>query len=452
MLKLYNTMSREKEPFRPKDPLSVKMFSCGPSIYAPPHIGNYRTFIWEDVLQRYLEYLGYGVERVINLTDIEDKAIEEAEELGVPVGELTGETARRFFEEAQRLRIKLPEKIPRSSTSVDQAVRLIEKLLENGFAYRYKTDIFFDPLKFSGFGKLFRLDMSKWPKKKVRFKRDTYPGRRWNLGDFILWRGCGDGDAVCFDTPVGRGRPSWNIQDPAMISENLGDSLDIFCGGIDNLYRHHDYNIAVMESATGKELSRYWLHGQHVLADGKKMSKSLHNIVYPEDLLEQGFSWEQIRFYLLSKHYRQNLNFNIDKARRAAEKLEALRQALPVGALGAAGGTGCQGGRSSCDTGERPAVPHAIPPPAPAKAGPSGEILNVNLGGRSQRPGGRSHRSQRFEAAMNNDLDTPSAIDALIEAVERFHFLQVNGRISPEQTQEIADQLLRMDYVLQVLF
>ena len=183
----------------------------------------------------------------------------------------------------------MPERIPRSSTSVEQAVYLIRKLLEKGCAYRHKGDIFFDPLKFEGFGKLFRLDMSKWPKTRKRFKQDTYPGRRWNLGDFILWHGCRKGDKVCWDTEIGRGRPSWNIQDPAMISETMGYSLDIFCGGIDNLYRHHDYNIAVMESVSGKELSRYWLHGQHVLVGGKKMSKSLHNIVYPEDLLAQGF-------------------------------------------------------------------------------------------------------------------------------------------------------------------
>ena len=137
---------------------------------------------------------------------------------------------------------------------MEQAVHLIRELLEKGYAYRYKADIFFDPLKFEGFGKLFRLDMSKWPKTKKRFKQDTYPGRRWNLGDFILWHGCKNRDKVCWDTEIGKGRPSWNIQDPAMISETLGYSLDIFCGGIDNLYRHHDYNIAVMESVSGEEL------------------------------------------------------------------------------------------------------------------------------------------------------------------------------------------------------
>ncbi len=413
MLQLYNTMTRQKEPFRPKNGPVVKMFSCGPSIYAPPHIGNYRTFIWEDVLQRYLKHLGYEVKRVINLTDIEDKAIEEAEERGLPLGELTGAIAGRFFEEAGRLRIKLPERIPRSSTSVEQAVYLVRKLIEKGCAYRHKGDIFFDCLKFEGFGKLFRLDMSKWPKTKKRFKRDTYPGRRWNLGDFILWHGCIKEDEVCRDTEIGRGRPSWNVQDPAMISENLGYSLDIFCGGIDNLYRHHDYNIAVMESVSGEELARYWLHGEHVLAGGKKMSKSLHNIVYPENLLAQGFSWEQIRFYLLSKHYRKRLALSIDEARTASFRLEDLREMAADLLRG--------------------------PRPEKTKNDEAASRLAEEL-------------RVSFETGMNNDLDTPSAIDGLLGAVQRLHLLHKTGMIGREQTRAIGHRLQRIDSVLQVLF
>jgi len=413
MLQLYNTMSRQKEPFRLKDGLVVKMFSCGPSIYAPPHIGNYRTFIWQDLLQRYLDYLGYEVKRALNLTDIEDKAIEEAQERGVPVGELTGETALRFIEEARRLRIELPATIPRSSTSVEQAVHLIRKLLEKGFAYRYRADIFFDPLKFKGFGKLFRLDMSKWPQTRKRFKQDTYPGLRWNLGDFILWHGCKKRDKVCWDTEIGKGRPSWNIQDPAMISQTLGYSLDIFCGGIDNLYRHHDYNIAVMESVSGKELSRYWLHGQHVLVGGKKMSKSLHNIVYPEDLLGQGFSWEQIRFYLMSRHYRKRIDMNMDQVHKAGSRLEALRE-MAADLLRGAGVEKTINDRAVSD-------------------------LTVEL-------------KVSFETAMNNDLDTQSAVNGVFGAVQRLHSLQKTGRIGMEQTRAIGNQLLRTDSVLQVLF
>ncbi len=412
MLELYNTMSREKEIFRPKSS-PVRMFTCGPSIYSAPHVGNYRTFIWEDVLQRYLEYLGHDVKRVINLTDVEDKAIEEAMGRGMPVGELTGGNAERFVDEAGRLRIKLPEPIPRASTSVDQAVYLIGRLLEKGYAYRHEGDIFFDPLKFKGFGKLFRLDMSKWPAAKKRFKLDTYPGRRWNLGDFILWHACGDDDVVCWDTEIGRGRPSWNIQDPAMISENLGYSLDIFCGGIDNIYRHHDYNIAVMESVSGEELAHYWLHGEHVLVGGKKMSKSLRNIVYPGDMIDRGFSWEQIRFYLLSKHYRKKLNLDLEAASAQGAKLNSMREM--VSDLVSRGSHG--------QTRQKEAVAGLI------------DSLKVS-----------------FEKSMNSDLDAPSAVAGLFDAIRRLHDIHKSGGIGEEDACMIEDRLRKADSVLQFLF
>jgi len=413
MLQLYNTMTRQKGPFRPLNNHLVKMFSCGPSIYGPPHIGNYRTFIWEDVLQRYLKYLGYEVKRSTNLTDLEDKAIEEAEERGVSVGELTGAVAVRFFDEARRLRIELPEKVPRSSTSVEQAVYLIRELMEKGYAYRYRGDIFFDPLKFKGFGKLFRLDMSKWPKTKKRFKRDTYPGRRWNLGDFILWHRFKKRDNVYWDTPIGKGRPAWNVQDPAMISQTLGYSLDICCGGVDNLYRHHDYNIAVMESVSGGELARYWLHGEHVLVGGKKMSKSLGNIVYPEDLVDRGFSWEQIRFYLLSRQYRKKLNLNMDELRKASSRLDAAREIVADLLRGAQPVEGVKEKAANELAGD----------------------LKVS-----------------FETCMNNDLDTPSAIERVFKMVERLHSLHKAGRMGSEQGLAVGAQLLKIDSVLQVLF
>ncbi len=412
MLELYNTMTREREPFRPLGN-PVKMFTCGPSIYSAPHVGNYRTFIWEDVLQRYLEYLGYEVKRVINLTDVEDKAIEEALSRGMPVSELTAGNAERFVAEAARLRIKLPEPIPRASTSVEQSAYLISQLLDKGYAYRHEGDIFFDPLKFKGFGKLFRLDMGKWPKQKRRFKLDTYPGRRWNLGDFILWHSCAEGDQVCWDTEIGRGRPSWNIQDPAMISENLGYSLDIFCGGIDNIYRHHDYNIAVMEAVSGVELARFWIHGEHVLAAGKKMSKSLGNIVYPGDMVERGYSWEQIRFYLLSRHHRKRLNLDMEAAAQQSARLNGLRE-LASGLLNS------QSGRQ---TRQKETVEGLI------------DSLKVC-----------------FEEAMNNDLDVPAAVSGLHEGLRRLDGIQKSGGLGKDHVGRIEQILRKADSVLQFLF
>jgi cysteinyl-tRNA synthetase len=256
--------------------------------------------------------------------------------------------------------------------------------------------------------------MSKWPKTRKRFKRDTYPGLRWNLGDFILWHGCKGGDEVCWDTEIGRGRPSWNVQDPAMISETLGYRLDIFCGGIDNLYRHHDYNIAVMESVSGEELARYWLHGRHVLAGGKKMSKSLHNIIYPENLMEQGFSWEQIRYYLLARQYRKEINLSMDGVREQSSTLDALRAMT----------------RDLSTPREK--TEQIVEDEAVSSLT---EALTAS-----------------FEAGMNNDLDTSSAVAGLFGAVQRLHFLHKIGRIGRKQTQTIEERLRKTDSVLQVLF
>ncbi len=412
MLQLQNSMTRRIESFQPRSDRIVRMFTCGPSIYRRPHIGNYRTFTWEDLLQRYLEYQGYEVRRVINFTDVEDKSIEEAEAAGESVTELTDAVAARFMEEAANLRIKLPEQIPRSSTSVEQAAKLIEELVERGYAYWHDGNVFFDPLKYEGFGRLFRLDMSSWPKEKRRFKRDTYPGQRWNRGDFILWHGYKEGDNVYWDTGIGRGRPAWNIQDPAMISTTLGYSLDIFCGGIDNMVRHHDYNIAVMESLSGKELARYWLHGQHVLVGGRKMSKSLNNIIYPEDLLDQGFSWRHIRYYLLSKHYRRKLHLSLEKFRETARQLDAMHDMI----------TEINTAQSEASTSD-PAVTALL------------ESL-----------------TERYEGAMNNDLDTPSIFKELFDTIQRLHALYTVGRIGHREAAEMDSRLRSMDSVLQFLY
>jgi cysteinyl-tRNA synthetase len=413
MLQLENTMTRKIEPFKPRDNLLVKMFSCGPSIYRRPHVGNYRTFIWEDVLQRYLEYLGYNVERALNFTDIEDKSIEEAGKLGISVEEVTGEVARHFMREAKQLGIKLPDVIPRSSTSVEQAARLIRELVEKGYAYWYKRDVFFDPLKFSGFGKLFRLDMNRWPKNRVRFKKDTYPGQRWNLGDFILWHGYKDGDKVYWDTEIGKGRPAWNIQDPAMISSTLGYSLDIFCGGIDNMCRHHDYNIAVMESVSGQELARYWLHGQHVLVRGRKMSKSLDNEVYPEDLVSQGFSWKHIRFYLLHMPYRKRINLTPESFKQVSGKLDAFRSMVD-------------------------AIFERTDQGGEARKGSAGELIR--------------ELTQCFENEMNDDLNTWAAFEGISKIVSKLLKHKKEGQLGAGDSAEVEQQLRRIDQVLQVIW
>lgn len=325
MLRLYNTMSRSIEVFKPRNGRVVKIFTCGPSIYRRPHIGNYRTFMYEDILVRYLQYKGYRVHRAIPLTDIEDKTILEAIKKHKKIDDLTGDIEKIFRSEMKTLNLLLPRTVQRSSRCVRCAGRLIQQLIDTGHAYRHGNDIFFDPLSFKGFGKLYRLDMRRWPKKKIRFRRDTYNGNRWNRGDFILWHGYRDGDIKWWNTDVGKGRPSWNIQDPSVIIQHLGPQIDINCGGIDNIYRHHDYNIAIVESFSGKTFANYYLHGAHLIVDGKPMSKSRGNILYPEDVFRQGCKPRDLRFFLFYTHYRKRLNFTRKRFKESCGAVEDFR-------------------------------------------------------------------------------------------------------------------------------
>ncbi len=409
-------MSRSKETFRPRNEHEVKVFTCGPSIYRRPHIGNYRTFLYEDVLVRYLTFKGFEVDRVINFTDVEDKTISEATDKRQKMKELTEEVAKHFYHETKLLKIKLPPKIPSSSTSVDQAVKLIQKLVEKGFAYWHDGDVFFEPKKFKGFGKLFHLDMSNWPKNNVRFKKDTYNGNRWNRGDFILWHGHKEGDIAVWDTAIGRGRPSWNIQDPAMITENLGYEIDINCGGIDNIYRHHDYNIAVIESLSGKTYANYYLHGEHLIVDGKKMSKSAGNILYPDELNDEGTRPDHLRFFLTAtKHYRTKLNFTFDRLKKRSEVLEAVRSEIESLTKGAAG-------KSAKDNENNAKIDAIIDRLVP-----------------------------EFEERMEEDLNLPAAFDSVKANVHAILEL-ANGPLEKERRERLLAALKKTDEVFAFLF
>lgn len=418
LLKVFNTLSREVEVFKPREKGKVIMFTCGPSVYRRPHLGNYRTFLYEDLLQRYLEYLGYEVVRLISLTDIEDKAIVEAEKEGVSVKELAERNRRIFSEDSELLRMRSPTysacMMVCSSTAVEEAGKLIKALMEEGYAYYHKhqgrRNVYFDALKYKDFGKLSKLDMSKWPKKKRRFHKDTYPGTPWNMGDFILWHGYKEGDADFWDTEIGRGRPAWNIQDAATIIKYLGPTVDAACGGIDNLTRHHDYTIAIIEGFAEREFAHYWFHGEHLFVDGKKMSKSRGNVYYPNDLVEKGYSGEHVRFFLIYGHYRKRLNFTLEKMKRASRKLNAFKEA--VASLERA-----ESKESSLEA--RRLVDELIP---------------------------------AFDSCMNNDLDVKAAFNALCSAVAKLGSLSKRGKLSYEDARRAIDSLRRIDSVLQIAF
>jgi cysteinyl-tRNA synthetase len=321
-------LTRRTERFRPADKKAVTVFTCGPSVYQRAHIGNFRTFLFEDILVRYLEYSGYAVRRGMNFTDIEEKTISEAEKQKTPLKALTERNIQGFIREMKCLRMKMPDYLPRASESVYEAVEIIECLLDRGIAYRHRGNVYFDPLKVPGFGQLYGIDMKRWPSKKRRFHKDTYPGVQWNLGDFVLWHGFKKGDKHFWDTRIGRGRPSWNIQDPGMVGKHFHATLSLYCGGIDNLYRHHDYTKAILESVRPYPMAKYWLHCQHLLVNGKKMSKSKGNVLYTEDLQRLGYSMAETRFYLTYGHYREMLNFSEKQICATVNRLRHFRELI----------------------------------------------------------------------------------------------------------------------------
>jgi cysteinyl-tRNA synthetase len=394
--------------------MRVKMYTCGPSTYQRPHIGNYRTFLFEDVLQRYLEYLGYSVTRLITLTDVEDKAIAQAKKESVSLEELTRRNEEAFFIDLELLKMKTPDYTVRASTATDQTAKLVKTLVEKGYAYWHThkgaRNAYFDPLKFEGFGKLAKLDMSKWPRKKRRFHKDTYPGTPWNKGDFILWHGCQKGESACWETEIGSGRPAWNIQDAAIVTKHLGFTIDVACGGVDNLVRHHDYTIAIAEGFSGKKFANYWLHGAHLLVDGKKMSKSIGNVYYLEDLVAKGYRNDQVRFFLIYWHYRKKLNFTFKRLAETSQRLDAFRGMV-------------QNLRR-------------------AKSAYSSEKAKLLAGS----------IVSSFEENMNKDLDVKAAFDELYGTISELHGLMKEERLSAEDANAAIRGLHRIDSVLRVVF
>jgi cysteinyl-tRNA synthetase len=414
LLRLHNTLAQELELFKPREDMKVKMYTCGPSTYQRAHIGNYRTFLYEDVLQRYMEYLGYDVERLITLTDVEDKAITEARKENLTVKQLTRRNEIKCFRDFRLLKMKMPDHAVRASTAVDQAAMLIETLTEKGYAYHHKhkgvKNVYFDPLKFEGFGKLAHLDLSKWPKKKRRFHLDTYNGTPWNRGDFVLWHGCQKDDIVCWNSGVGRGRPAWNIQDASIVTKHLGFSIDVACGGIDNLVRHHDYTLAVAEAISGKSFARYWLHGGHLLVKGKKMSKSKGNVYYLEDLLARNYTRDHLRFFLIYGQYRKKMNFTWEKLAETSGKLDMLKS-----------------------------IVQDLEKTKPQSSSEEAKTFANKI-------------SSGFEMFMNKDLNVKAAFDETLKVVARLQELKKQNRLSLEVAKATLTNLKKIDSVLQVIF
>ena len=327
MLKLFNTLTRKKEEFKPIKKGIVNMYTCGLTTYNYGHIGNFRSFIFADLLRRYLEYKGFKVKQVINITDVDDKTIKKSKEEKVSLKQLTKKYEDAFFEDIKILNIEKSNYYPKATDHIKEMIELINILLKEEFAYKAEDGIYYRISKFKDYGKLANIK-SKELKSGARVNVDSYD--KEDANDFALWKFYDkeDGD-VFWDAKIGnevlKGRPGWHIECSAMSMKYLGKTFDIHTGGIDLVFPHHQNEIAQSEAATGKKFVNYWLHNEWLLFDGKKMSKSLGNFYTLRDLLEKGYNPGSIRYLLLSTHYRQQLNFTfegLEASKNAVDKIQ----------------------------------------------------------------------------------------------------------------------------------
>ncbi len=409
-IRLFNTYSRSLEEFQPLDPggHEVKMYTCGPTVYSHAHIGNFRAYVFEDLLQRHLESRGFKVRRVMNITDVDDKTIRGSRETGVPLAEFTAPFKKAFFEDLDTLRIKRADSFPEATDPRELAkmIEMIGTLMERGLAYQAEDkSIYFRINKFPDYGKLAHFDLAEL-RSTGRVKSDEYD--KEHVGDFALWKAWDEQDgAVKWESPWGAGRPGWHIECSAMATQLLGDQLDIHCGGVDNIFPHHEAEIAQTEGCTGKMFVRYWLHCAHLMVDGQKMAKSLGNFYTLRDVIAKGYSGREVRYALMRVHYRAPLNFTwegMDESRVALARVDDWVRRLEENV-------------------QRP---------------------TSNVQRRiEERPG--------FEEAMDDDLNISGALGVLFETIRETNRRMDSGEMEGEEAKAWLEWWGRVDQVLGII-
>jgi cysteinyl-tRNA synthetase len=320
----YNTLTRRKEKFRPLQQGTVRMYTCGPTVWDFAHIGNFRSFVFEDLLRRWLKYRGFNAIQVMNITDVDDRTIAASKKQGIPLSEHTKQYLKAFFEDMAALNIERAEHYPRATENIPEMVALIKKLMEKKYAYKGEDgSIYYDISKFKNYGELskFKVDQLE---AGARVKVDEYD--KAEARDFALWKAWTEDDGdVFWETEIGKGRPGWHIECSAMSMKYLGETLDIHTGGVDNMFPHHENEIAQSEAATGKKFVNYWLHCEHLLVEGKRMGKRFGNYYTLRDLMKMGHEPAAVRYMLLSTHYRQQFNFTFEGLKAAKNAIDRLR-------------------------------------------------------------------------------------------------------------------------------
>jgi cysteinyl-tRNA synthetase len=415
MLRFYNTLTRRVEDFLPIDGKHVGVYACGPTVYRPPHVGNYRTFIFNDLLHRYLEWKGFDVKFVMNLTDVEDKIIEAAHEQGVHINEVTAPVTKAFLDDLASLAIRPVDVHPRATDKIQEMIDIIARLMERGHAYDVDGSVYFAIGSFPGYGKLSRIELQDvrsgaglQTRERGGIDADEY--EKEDARDFALWKAAKEMDrkaGAAWQTPWGEGRPGWHIECSAMSMAELGETFDIHTGGEDLIFPHHEDEIAQSEGATGKPFVRYWLHVKHLLVNGEKMSKSKRNDYKLHELIERGYSAAAIRYLLLSAHYRKELNFTfegLDDAQAALRRLVDFADRL-----------------------------HTTSPSADGSSDLTTIAQDAVAG---------------FEAGLDDDLNTPEALAALFTFVREANAALDKGAVSEQAKSDALAALTRMDDVL----
>ena len=407
MLRLYNTLTRSKEDFEPVHPGEVRMYTCGPTVYNYAHIGNFRAFMFEDILRRYLIYQGYRVVQVMNLTDVDDRTIRGARQANVSLHEHVEFYTEAFFEDLDTLNIQRAEYYPAATDHIPDMVALIKRLLDRGFAYRAGDSIYFKVEAFPEYGKLAHLEERQLQAgASGRVDADDY--EKEDVRDFALWKGWTEADGdVYWETELGKGRPGWHIECSAMAMKYLGTPLDIHAGAVDLIFPHHENEIAQSEGATGQPFVRRWLHCQHLLVDNQKMSKSLGNFYTLRDLLKRGHKAKALRYSLLSTHYRQAQNFTLEGLTAADAAVQRLQDFL----------------------------------------------ANLQMADGTDTPveGLIAEARQRFEAGMDDDLNVSLGLAAIFDFVREVNRLLADGKLSRANAQAVMTAMWEFDRVLGLL-
>ena len=326
VLKLFNTLGRKKQAFKSIKPKQVGLYTCGLTVYNYGHIGNYRAFVASDILRRYLEYSGYKVKKIVNITDVDDKTIKNSIKENKKLKDYTKKYEDAFFEDEKNLNIKPADKYPEATKHIKEMVELVEKLLKKGVAYKADDGIYFNIKKFKDYGKLSKLKLDEL-KEGARVNSDEYD--KENAKDFVLWKFYDneDGD-VFWDVKIGKGRPGWHIECSVMSTKYLGQPFDIHTGGIDLVFPHHENEIAQSEAANGKKMANYWVHNEWMMVEKKKMSKSLGNMYNLRDLVDMGYSYMAIRYFYLTGQYKSQINFTLNNLKAAQNSYDRLKNII----------------------------------------------------------------------------------------------------------------------------